>query len=91
MNHNPEDFLDAIHDDDEETWLYREILEDPSLRRVHRLVVDGECFRHEKHPSEVPVGVQHKLFVWVCDTQRPRTQCPCGLYTLTWLGAREAS
>jgi hypothetical protein len=70
--------------DDEETWLYKELLEDPIMRRVHWLVMDGQWFRHEKHPGEVHPGVQHKLFTWVCETIRPHTQCPCGLYTITW-------
>jgi hypothetical protein len=63
---------------------YEAVLDDHDWARTRQLVLDGQVFRHEKHAATVHPGVQHKLFVWICETRRPQAHCPCGLYAVTW-------
>lgn len=81
-----EDWQTETEDDDA---AYHQVADDEAWQRVLTLAVAGDVLRHEKHPSQVPEGVQHKLFVWVCETRRPQAQCPCGLYRLRWLPTGE--
>lgn len=71
-------------DDDEDVDIYEACLNDRAWIRTRALAVDGERFAHQKHEEEVHPGVQHKLFVWVCEAKRPQRYCPCRLYELTW-------
>jgi hypothetical protein len=72
--------------DEPEVIAYEAVLDNHDWARTRRLVMAGQVFRHEKHAATVHPGVQHTLFVWICHTRRPQTRCPCGLYTITWLG-----
>lgn len=77
--------------DEPEVVAYEAVLDDPDWHRTRKLALEGTVFRHQKHPAEVHPGLQHKLFVWICETRRPATHCPCGLYALMWLDDTGAS
>ena len=71
--------------DDPEVVAYEAVLDDPDWHRTRKLAIEGTVFRHQKHAATVDPGVQHKLFVWICEAHRPAAGCPCGLYALQWL------
>jgi hypothetical protein len=81
-----DDDVGGIDDEEEpENRAYAAVLRNKSWASTRKLAIEGTIFRHSKHPAEVHPGVQHKLFVWICETKRPATHCPCGLYAVQWI------
>lgn len=76
---------DRDDDDEKRPPAYTAVVGDQAWTSTRTLAIEGTVFRHTRHPADVPPGIQHKLLVWLCETRRPATHCPCGLYALQWL------